>query len=242
MLIVTGFIVLITYIIVVLCLFLYHQQTQRALIWWHNRQWIRMHQEAEMIHNDLLQESFVIRRNLEISSINPSVYQQQQEQSYLATIEKFHHSLKELSDYLSPAHIDDSLPLAIRHILVRWRSRIPELNLQMELPTDWTPESLYTLRVVLMALEELLQIILSNISGRLSIFVSLKPRGNFNELMVQLTDLNKSKQTYISNLTEVAYLRHAFNFLTGGKCFYQHNHNAEIWYFRWRHLHKDLNI
>lgn len=242
MLIVTGVIVLITCIIVVSCLFLYHQQTQRALIWWHTRQWIRMHQEAEMIHNDLLQELFVIRRNLEISSINPSLYQQQQQQSNLATIEKFHHSLKELSDYLSPAHIDDSLPLAIQHTLVKWRSRIPELNLQMELPTDWPPESLYTLHVVLMALEELLQIILSNISGRLSIIVSLKARGNFNELMLQLTDLNKSKETYISNIKEVAYLRHAFNFLTCGKCFCQHKHNAEIWYFRWRHWQKNLNI
>ncbi|MHC5855997.1 hypothetical protein [Nostoc sp.] len=200
-----------------------------------------MHQEAEMIHNDLLQELFVIRRNLEISSINPSLYQQQQQQSNLATIEKFHHSLEELSDYLSPAHIDDSLPLAIQHTLVKWRSRIPELNLQMELPTDWTTESLYTLRVVLMALEELLQIILSNIPGRLSIFVTLKPRGNFHELIVQLTNLNISKQTYISNVTEVAYLRHAFNFLTLGRCFYQHHNNAEIWYFRWRHLQKNLN-
>ncbi|BAY60388.1 hypothetical protein NIES22_04470 [Calothrix brevissima NIES-22] len=242
MLIVSAVIVLISSMIVVLCLLLYHQQTQRALIWWHSRQWMRMYQEAEMIHNDLLQESFVIRRQLEIAALNASVYQQQPEQSYLATIEKFHHSLKELSEYLSPAHIDDSLPLAIQHVLVKWRSRIPELNLQMEIPTDWPSESLYTIRVLLIALEELLQIIVSNIPGNLSILVSLKPRKNFHELIVQLTYFNISKQAYLSNFTESNYLRHAFNLLLWGKCFYRHHDNREIWYFRWRHLQTKLNI
>ncbi|BAY22245.1 hypothetical protein NIES2100_20080 [Calothrix sp. NIES-2100] len=241
MLIVSSVVVLITSIIVVLCLLLYHQQTQRALIWWHSRQWMRMYQEAEMIHNDLLQESFVIRRQLEISSLNPSLYQQMPEQCYLATIEKFHHSLKELSEYLSPAHIEDSLPLAIQHVLVKWRARIPELNLQMELPTEWPPESLYTIRVILIALEELLQIIFSNIPNKLSIFVSVKTLGNFHELMVCCTDLNISQQTYIWHFTELDYLRHAFNFLTSGKCFYQHKYNTAIWHFRWRHLPNNLN-
>ena len=236
MLIIIYLVVIITCVAVVLYLLLSYRQTQRALIWWNSRQYLRMCQEGQAIQNGLLQESFVIRRNLEISSVNPFFCQQQQEEYYLATIEKFHHSLKELSDYLSPAYIDDSLPLAVLHFLTKWKSRIPGLNLQMELPTEWHHELPYTSRLILMVLDELLQIILANIPSTLSIFISLKPRENFSELVVELTDLNISKKTYRSNFQELDYLRHTFKFLTFGECFYRHKENTETWYFFWRDM------
>nr|MDZ8058197.1 hypothetical protein [Nostoc sp. EkiNYC01] len=195
---------------------------------------MRMYQQGEMIQNGLLQESFVIRRNLEISLVNSSVSQQQQEQYYLANIENFYHSLNEFSDYLLPAHIEDSLPLAIRHILVKWKSHIPELNLQIELPNDLDDESVYTRHVILIILEDLLQIILSSISQETSISVSLKSRENFNELMVKFSDLQILKQDNNSKLSELDYLRRVFILFTLGKCFHQKNKNTEIWYFCWR--------
>lgn len=238
MLIFLESVAIITLITVVLYLLLSHQQTQRALIWWNSRQWLKMYQEGEAIQNGLLQESFVIRRNLEILSVDPSFRQQKQEQYYLATMEKFHNSLKELSEYLSPAHIDDSLPLAIRHLLVKWESRIPGLNLQMELPNEWHHELLFTSRFILMVLEELMQMTSSIFSSNLSIFVSLKTRGNFHELTVKLADLKTAKQIYISNLPESDYLRRTFIFSTFGKCFCQHDDDAEIWYLQWENLDK----
>lgn len=220
-------------LIVLFYVLLSHQQTQEALIWWNTRQYMRMYQEAEAIQNGLLQESFVIRRNLELSLVNPGLYQHQQEQYYLTIIEKFHHSLKRLNGYLSPAYIDDSLPLAIQYILLEWELRIPGLKLQTELPTDWRNESLSTSRVILMALEELLQIILENVTNQLSILVSLKSRGNFSELTIQVNCLTIPKRTYISNRADLKYLRQAFNILTHGKCFFHKKENTETWYFLW---------
>jgi hypothetical protein len=238
MLILLDCVVIITSSAIVLYLLLSYQQTQRALIWWNSRQWLKMYQEGEAIQNGLLQESFVIRRHLEISSVDPSFCQQEQEQYYLATMEKFHNSLKELSDYLSPAHIDDSLPLAIQYLLVKWESRIPGLNLQMKLPNEWHHELLFTSRCILLVLEELLQMTSSIFCSTLSIFVSLETRENFHELKVKLTDLKTSKQIYISNLPESDYLRRAFIFSTFGECFYEHDDAAEIWHFQWKSLDK----
>lgn len=233
MLIILNGVIIVSLIGAMLSLLLSHQKTQQALIWWHTKQWSKMYQVGEAIQNGLLQESFVMRRNLELSLVNPTLYQQQQEQDYLATIENFDYSLKELSGYLSPAHIENSLPLAIQHILAEWKLRIPGLNLHMELPSDWHQESLFTSRVILLTLEEILQIALSNHPHLSSIFISLNQRKNFNELIIQLTYSKKSQQTYISNLSELDYLRRIFNLLTLGKCFYDHQNNFDKCYFRW---------
>ncbi|QLE55101.1 hypothetical protein [Nostoc sp. TCL26-01] len=242
MLVLTYFVVILTCVAVLFYLLISYQQTQRALIWWNSRQWLRMYQAGETIQNGLLQESFVIRRHLEISSINPAFSQPEQDQYFLATIEKFHHSLKELSDYLSPPHIDNSLPLAIWYLLTKWESRLPGLKLQIELPTEWHQELPSTNRLILMILEEFLQITLATIPNTLSIFISLRPRKNFSEIMVRLTDSNIQNKTYKSNFLELDYLRYTFNFLIFGECLYQHNNNTETWYFRWQHLRTDMNI
>ncbi|HBW33073.1 MAG TPA: hypothetical protein DEF48_23970 [Nostoc sp. UBA8866] len=193
-----------------------------------------MYHEGEAIQNGLLQESFVIRRYLEVSSINPAFYQQPEAKYYLATIEKFHHSLKELSDYLYPAHIDNSLPLAIWHLLNKWKARLPGLNLKIELPTVWHQELPSTSCFLLMILEEFMQIAAGNLSSRLSIYIRLKDSENCAELTVQITDTKIPQQTYISNFTELDYIRLIFKFFMIGKCFYHCNNNTEIWCFIWR--------
>lgn len=235
MLIIQNSVVIITCIVVVLWLLVSYYRTQQALFWWNSRQWIKMCQQGEVIRNGLLQESFIIRRHLELSSINCPESQQQEEQYYLATIEKFHYSLKELSDYLCVGHIDDSLPLAIKSLLTGWKSRIPALHLELELPTEWHHESHFISRVILVVLEELLQMTLSDISSSVFIFISLKPREHFSELMVQIIGLDVSKLTFKSRSTQSDHLRRAFQFLTFGECFHHRNKDTEIWYFRWRY-------
>jgi hypothetical protein len=234
MLVIKDTVVIITCIVVVLWILVSHHQAQQALLWWNNRQWMRMYQEGEIIRNGLLQESFIIRRYLELSSVNSSESQHQQDQYYLTTIEKFHRLLKELSDYLSPAYIDDSLSLAIGYLLESWKSHTPALNLKLELPTKWHQESHQLSRIILVTLEELLQINLSNISNSVSIFVSLKSQGHMAELMVQLTYSHEPKFTSCSKSLELNYLRRTFKFLTDGECLHYQKDNTQTWYFRWR--------
>ncbi len=229
----------ITCIIIMLFVLNSQYQAQKALLWWHRRQWIRMREEGEAIRNGLLQKSFIIRRYLELSLTERAENQQQANQSYLETIEKFHNSLKELSEYLSPPYIDDSLPLAIRSLLESWKLRISVLNLELELPTELSQECQKYNHVILIALEQLLQIILSDTPSSLpiSLFISLKPQGDLNELMVQVKNCTVSEITYNSHLTELNYLRHAFKFLTSGECFHHHVDRTDTWYFRWSCSH-----
>ncbi|MBD2491234.1 hypothetical protein [Aulosira sp. FACHB-615] len=226
--------VFISFFVMMFCLLLSYKQTQEALIWWNNKQCMRMYQEAEAIQNGLLQESFVIRRNLELSLVNPALSQQQQEQYYLATIEKFHHSLKQLNSYLSPAYIGDTLPLAIKYMLLGWESHIPELSLQIDLQNDWYQESFSTSRVILMILDELLQTIKLNVTMPLSIFISLKQRGKYSELILQLSYLAASQQIHVSILPNPIYLCHVFNLLAKGKSRYQYSNSTERWKFLWK--------
>jgi hypothetical protein len=227
--------VIITCIAVVLWLINSRHRTQQALIWWHDRQYAKMCKEGEAIRNGLLQESFVIRRHLELSALDSSRIQTPQHQYYLTTIEKFHHSLKELSDYLFPAHIEDSLSLAIKHLLIESKLPSPELQLEMDLTVDLERDSLQVRRIILIALEEILRLNLLNIYSPalrlVALSLHLKNEENFRELKVKFNYNHLYQRTRI---IEYDYLRRAFQFLTFGKCWYCHQDNTEIWYFRWQ--------
>jgi len=79
-----------------------------------------------------------------------------------------------------------------------------------------------------------MQIAAGNLSSRLSIYIRLKDSENCAELTVQITDTKIPQQTYISNFTELDYIRLIFKFFMIGKCFYHCNNNTEIWCFIWR--------
>jgi hypothetical protein len=243
--------VIITCVAVVLWLINSRHHTQRALIWWHDRQYAKMCQEGEAIRNGLLQESFVFRRHLELSALNDSEVKPPHHQYYLTTIENFHHSLRNLSDYLLPAHVDESLSLAIKHLFVKCKLDFPELHLEMDMTTDIDRDTSQFRRIVLMVLEEILNLIFLNIYSHnfklVSLSVDLKNKNNLNELMVKfhydggshsLLEYRSDKRTRI---IEYEYLRRVFNFLSHGKCWYRYQDNTEIWYFHWQDVKTTKN-
>lgn len=216
----------ITVISILLWLLASNYRTQRALRWWHSRQLARMRQEGEAIRNGVLQNTFIMRRHLESPLATSSESQQKLKTHYLENIEKFHYSLRELSDYLYPAYIDESLPLAIRHVLDTWNRRFPSLNIESELPTEWSDKSSDRSQVILIALEELLAYCVSNNSSNFSLFVSLTPQGNWNELMIKFTAI-------ASTTDDLLHLCRALKFWLSGKCSRYRQNQAEIWYLRW---------
>jgi hypothetical protein len=230
-----------TQISILLWLLASNYRTQKALRWWHSRQLARMRQEGEAIRNGVLQNTFVMRRHLESPLPSSREIQQKLDTHYLENMEKFHYSLRELSDYLYPAYIDESLPLAIRHLLDTWKNRFPSLNIEYNLPTEWRDESGVRSasasgnrsQVILMALEEFLFCLVSNNLTNCSVFVSLTLQGNLSELMIKLTDLDVSKFTFIAATTDLLHLCRALKFWISGECFYCRQNQAEICYLRW---------
>lgn len=190
--------------------------------------------EAENIREGLLQDSFSMRRSLELSLGDKFEPSAKLHKDWLEKVEHFHHSLEELNDRLSPAYIEDSLPLALQYALNTWKRRHPQLTFQMELPAKWRQEALERSRVILMALDELLRITLSKFLTETSIYIQLKPQGCKGELRVQITYPDESTLTSSSSSKDLDYLSQAFCFLTSGQCFHQQNNLTVTWCFRWK--------
>lgn len=224
----------ISLIIAILWLLAYNRQLQQALYWLHSKQYRKMRYEGEVIRERILQDLFIFRRSLELSHVNNPESQKQSEKYDLKTFENIHHSLRELSEYLYPAHADDSLSLAISSLLESWKSDIPHLNLQINVPSQERYKESYEFnRIILMVLSELFQITLPLISDEVSIFISLDWQGYRNKLIVKLNSPSIFKLESDSCLKKLDFIQNIFRFLTSGKCFYRKEHSSQTWYFDW---------
>lgn len=189
--------------------------------------------EAEKIRDGLLQESFTIRRSLEQCQFDQGSIPTTTSCDCLKTVEKLYHSLEQLSDRLSPIHIEHSLPLAIQSVVEFWQSSNSTPKIQIKLPAYWKQETLDRSIFIFKILDELLRITFSELATELSIHISLKQQGNIGELIVQISypDL----PTLISSCAsqDLDYLSRTFRFVTLGECFRQRHKLTVAWYFRW---------
>jgi hypothetical protein len=223
--------ILITCILLWLRSLLAQLQTQRSLHWWYAKQSIKLRDEAEEIRNDLLQESFVLRRTLEISSLGD---QEKNHCDALKTMEKLHCSLKELSDRLSPPFVEDSLPRSIQHLLESWQSRYPSISIQSSLPLEWQQDNYEHCQAILMMLDELLQMSLSELPIADSISIRLQQQGTQGQLITQFQYATASAPNSCLNSSNLKHLRRIFQFLIPGNCSYQSTHSMMHWHFYWQ--------
>ncbi|MGI8504646.1 MAG: hypothetical protein ACR2LR_26475 [Hassallia sp.] len=224
-------VVLTIYILTFIWFLRYFYGTKQALQWWSSRQSLRLSLEAENIRDSLLQESFTMRRSLELLPVD-SMGLSPTSEEHLQRINSFHQSLTQLSDRLSPAYIQDSLPLAIQSLLKLWVESHPNLDFCIDMPNYWLHEPAERSLVVLKALDELLRISLPELV-QLSVYISLKQHGNISQLVVQITYPDISALIFDSHKSELNYLCKSFRFLTSGKCFYRSQKPSVAWYFYW---------
>lgn len=208
-------------------------RSQRALQWWQARQSRHLSVEAEKIRDGLLQESFTIRRSLELSLLNERSTSTPLNQDLLKKMEEFYHSLEQLSDRLSPAYIEDSLPLAIQGVVESWQKCNSNLKIEMELPANWTQEPCDRSLVIFRVLDELLRITLSELLTELSIHIRLKQQGNIGELIVHISYPDAPTLISYWGREDLEYLSQSFQFLTSGQCLRRKQELTVDWYFRW---------
>jgi hypothetical protein len=209
-------------------------EMRSALQWWYSRQAWQTWQEAESIRNGLLQQSFSLRRSLELALAKLDATAKGEWQAELALIEQLHKSLQQTSDRLSPPYIRDNLPLAVQHLLERQRIRDSRLQLEMQLPTIWRLESYETSRAVLTTLEELLTMTLAQTQLELplvSVQMNLLPA--LGELVVQFAYSSNTNLLAPAQVREFTYLKRAFEILTNGNCFHHGKESTITWHFRW---------
>jgi hypothetical protein len=116
------------------------------LRWWQQHQAEWLNQEADAIRNGLLQDLFAVRRKLELLN--------GEGESCVADIEQLYYALRNLGDRLSSPFVEDSLPLAIRHLLSDWEGKLP---ISADLPDDWSQEPLAQIALLLSILTQMLQ-------------------------------------------------------------------------------------
>ncbi len=175
-----------------------------------------------------------MRRQLELSLVQPLGDSAEAHQTLLSTIEKFHRALNELSDNLAPPYLGDSLPLAIQSAMETWKAHHPQYPLKLELPAEWGHESPEQGRILLTTLAELLRLTLLEVQAtQVSIAVRLTAQAQFNELKLQLSGPAVTAIATCAGNTEFDQLSRAFCFLMSGKCCHQRHDQTVVWCLRW---------
>ncbi|KOP27498.1 hypothetical protein AMR41_05375 [Hapalosiphon sp. MRB220] len=210
-----------------------YYKTQQALQWWSCRQSLKMLLEAEKIRDDILQESFIIRRSLEILAEGDLGLSTGQTQEILKKINNFHQSLAQLSDRLFPVYIQDNLPLAIQYLLEPWFSSHSHISFHLDMPHSWRYESADRSLIILKTIEELLRISLPDVLTQISIYMCLQQQEHVGKLVLQITYPDISTLLFYKNLPEQEYICKTFSFLTSGKCICLSNNLSVVYYLFW---------
>ncbi|TVP56204.1 MAG: hypothetical protein EA343_24300 [Nodularia sp. (in: Bacteria)] len=224
---------LVTYVMSLVYFLRSYPKIKQALQWWSWRQSVKLFLEAEEIRDGLLQETFIIRRHLDLLTVNHPNSLTTETQECLKKIDQLHHSLVKLSDRLFPASLQDSLPLAIECLLKPLLISYPSQYFYIDMPASWRHEPAERSMIILRALEELLIITIPEVVTPISIYISLKKQGNLAQLIVTISYPDVSTLVFYSHLPELDYLGESFRFLTGGECFYHSQNFNAIWSFYW---------
>jgi len=196
---------------------------RQALQWWSYRQSRKLFWEAEKIRDTLLQESFIIRRGLDLLVKNNLTVQLSEIHAYLKKIDDFHQSLVNLSDRLCPTPIQHSLTLSIECLLETLLESSPYLYYQIDVPLSWQNESTEHNLLILRILEELFMIIIPEIIRPISIYITSIRQANPENLVIEITYPDISTLVFHSSLPELIYLQDSFQFLLPGKCNFYRN-------------------
>ncbi|BAY08377.1 hypothetical protein [Calothrix sp. NIES-2098] len=229
----TQITLLIVYIITLIWFLFLYRRIQKALQWWSYRQSFKLFLEAEKIRDDLLQDSFTIRRNLDILSVDNVDFSSNQTQECRQKIDRFHQSLVNLSDRLFPFYLPDCLPIAIGCLLEPWHTSNPHLYLHIDMPVNWRNETEKYNLIVLITVEELLAMTIPEAVMPISIHIYLNQQKNLSILKIEITYPDSPTLTNYSTNPELQYLCDSFCFLTSGKCFRSYQDLRVTWYLRW---------
>lgn len=190
--------------------------------------------QSDRIRNSLLQDTFAIRRSLELSLASDGWESIQSRQGWLSQIEQLHSSLEALSDALTPPYLEDSLPLALQALLESWRSSHPEIDIHTELPSVWAEKDAGYHSTLLSTIDELLNIALSEELNPVKVRLTLQARQKLGELSVQVTYPDRACLMSLYRSQDLTRLIQVFQFLTSGWCSQRQHHLTALWHFSWR--------
>ena len=208
-----------------------------ALQWWYQKVLKQLESEANLIREQLLQESFAVRRSLELSSLKPNELASLSCQKCVAQLEDFHFTLKELSDRLSPPYLNEGLPFALQYLVTKWREQLPLCQFELNSPLNWRQKFPVHNSIILNTLAELLRIQLTeNHFYNLTMIDVKQNQINHqlsNQLKITFVEPGANKDLSKKHQQELKYIQKSFEYLTLGSCQNTLSKVSNIWYFKW---------
>ncbi|QKD81671.1 hypothetical protein HPC62_05220 [Thermoleptolyngbya sichuanensis A183] len=230
----------------------FHWQTQRALRWWFEQQHHWLCREAEQVRNGPLQNTFVMRRQLEMNLEMNSERNSEalsnpltEQPAWMAQVTQLNGQLVgqlvRLSDELSPPYLETSLPLALQ----AWAQEEGLSGLLLCLPSRWPVEPTLRVSLLLSMLTHLLRGAMSGRDGPAAIALELVERsplgiGHIGVLTIRLEYPAVAAARAAGRSPQWALLSRAFAVLAPGRCTRRRQAQCIVWQFRWR-LSPDLS-
>lgn len=212
----------IAYVLALVGLVVSYFRMRQVWQWRSQRHFLRSHEEAEIIRDQLLQQSFVMRRGLESALMKTHDLEIE---ACLAQLNLFHQSLNELSDRLSPPYLEDDLSLAISHLLKSWKSEHTTIHFQH--PPIWNQAAHQSDAFILDGIDEVLRIVVTNLLTPKVIFVTLNNVRDQLNLEIRIPDAED-----LNIHSDLKHLSKAMRFLAGGQCAFSYRQQMLTWYYR----------
>lgn len=188
---------------------------RQAWQWWHNQQTARLHEQAEAIRDDLLQQTFAFRRYLESSlAAHPDVEQTQQ---WLDSFQLFYTTLERLSNQLSPPFIADSLPLALQFMAQTWQHTYKGLTVELDVPRDWSQASTDNNQVILSVIAGMIELVVPVDGSEQQVHITLRRQDTLCTLTFQQINQLSIDPASVANTPEIKHLKEIFCSLTAGQ-------------------------
>jgi hypothetical protein len=195
--------------------FMASPKLRAAFQWWQDC-WLRdaAHQE-EMIRDGVLQEIFSLRRGLELSSLAGLSPPSSEMTVWIDQLELLYQNLDRLGDRLHPPYLEDSLDLALQHMIGRWIDKYPGITLSIQHPRCLEPSTPGFNRVLLFAVEQLL-LLFPRVQDMIKVRVLLTEKDTLSILRLTLELTQQNLAHLDSVLQEIEYLQIVFPVLVDG--------------------------
>lgn len=195
-------------------------KNQQALQWFYTKQVYRSEAQAETVREQLFQKAFALRRALELSALTATPEAREQLDRCLALAEALNQSLESVSNELSEPFVADSLPLALQHSLKNWSETLEEIDLTLDLPSEWPWQQTVKHRLLLWCLHECLHLCQACTKAALpkALHLTLAYENNIAKLRLVFRGQLLQEDGISPRTDELAYIRQVFQALMPGRC------------------------
>jgi hypothetical protein len=198
------------------CLTLYllidRHRTQQAMGWWQKQQVERLHQETEVMRDQVLQDLFSLRRHLELMTILPSASSEAEQMVIVA--DRCHQTLAQLGDRLFSPYAIESLAIAIQELVAIWEKNYPQSTFSYTTVESEAQPTSQNYQFLLIWLDELCRGCRPQ-QHPLTFAIKLKQEDSHHEIEIHLSQATEMEPAIP---TQLIYLCRIFRILQGGQC------------------------